>query len=143
MSKLQKRLQEFMADEEFTQTSLAKITGIFQSNISDYVKLGVEPNYDKFIKLLNVMNCSADYALGLIDVDSDEIFHEPLPFGERLREILKQKGISQEKLKKELPVSSSLIYKWLTGKSKPYPTTLVRLANYLDVSVDYLLGRIR
>ena len=93
--------------------------------------------------MIEVVGCSADYALGLIDVDSDETFHEPLPFGERLREILKQKGISQEKLKKELPVSSSLIYKWLTGKSKPYPTTLVRLANYLDVSVDYLLGRIR
>ena len=143
MSKLQIRLQEFLCDEELTQTQLAKITGIFQSNISDYVNNGVEPNYDKFIKLLNVMNCSADYALGLIDIDKDEKYNEPLPFGEQLRKILKQKGISQEKLKRELPVSSSLIYKWLTGKSLPYPTTLIRLANYLDVSIDFLLGRLR
>ena len=143
MSKLQKRLQEFFRDEELTQIKLAKLTGISQSNISDYINLGVEPKYEKFILLLNVMNCSADYALGLIDIDTDETFHEPLPFGARLREILKQKGISQEKLKRELPVSSSLIYKWLSGKSNPYPTTLIRLAKYLDVSVDYLLGRVR
>ncbi len=143
MSKLQERLKEFMRDEALTQTNLGKLSGVFQSNISDYVKLGIEPKYDIFIKLLNVMNCSADYALGLIDIDRDEQFYEPLPFGERLREILKQKGVSQERLKRELPVSSSLIYKWITGKSKPYPSTLIRLANYLDVSVDYLIGRIR
>ena len=143
MSKLQERIQEYIRDEELTQTAFAKLSGIFQSNISDYVNLGVEPKYDKFIKLLSVMNCSADYALGLIDIDTDERFLEPLPFGERLREILKQKGVSQERLKRELPVSSSLIYKWLSGKSCPYPTMLVRLAKYLDVSVDYLLGRVR
>lgn len=143
MSKLQIRLQEFLRDEELNQTELAKMTGIFQSNISDYINQGVEPNYDKFIKLLKIMNCSSDYALGLIDIDTNDTFCEPLPFGERLKQILKQKGISQEKLKKELPVSSSLIYRWLTGKAFPYPTTLIRLAKYFDISVDYLLGRIR
>ena len=143
MSKLQKRLQEFMRDEELSQTAFAKLTGIFQSNISDYVNLGVEPNYDNFIKLLDAMKCSADYALGLTDIDTGERFYEPLPFGERLREILKQKGISQEKLKKELCISSSLIYKWVSGKSLPYPSSLMRLAKYLDCSVDYLLGRVR
>lgn len=143
MSKLQIRLQEFLRDEEINQFAFSKICGIHHTNISSYVTLGTEPCYRHFIKMLNVMNCSADYALGLIDIDTDETFHEPLPFGARLREILKQKGISQEKLKRELPVSSSLIYKWLSGKSNPYPTTLIRLAKYLDISVDYLLGRVR
>ncbi|MBR2871226.1 MAG: helix-turn-helix transcriptional regulator [Clostridia bacterium] len=143
MSKLQKRLQEFMRDEELSQTAFAKLTGIFQPNISDYINLGVEPNYDNFIKLINAMNCSADYALGLTDIDSEETFLEPLPFGARLREILNQKGISQERLKRELSISGSLIYKWLSGKSLPYPSSLMRLAKYLDCSVDYLLGRLR
>lgn len=143
MSKLQKRLQEYLRDEEINQFAFSKLCGVHHTNISSYVTFGTEPCYRHFIKMLDVMNCSADYALGLVDIDTEESFHEPLPFGERLREILKQKGISQEKLKKELPVSSSLIYKWLSGKSCPYPSTLVRLANYLDVSVDYLLGRLR
>ena len=143
MSKLQERLLEFVRDEELSQTDFANLTGIFQSNISGYLNLGAEPKYENFIKMIDVMNCSADYALGLIDIDTDDNFLEPLPFGERLREILKQKGISGERLKRELPVSSSLIYRWQIGKSLPYPTTLIRLAKYLDVSVDYLLGRVR
>ena len=140
---LQKRLQEFMRDEELSQTAFAEMSEIFQSNISDYVNLGVEPTYDKFIKLINAMQCSADYALGLTDIDSEETFLPPLPFGTRLREILNQKGISQERLKRELPVSGSILYKWVSGKSLPFPSSLIRLAKYLDCSVDYLLGRLR
>ena len=143
MSNLQQRLQEFLRDEEINQFAFAQMSGIHHTSISGYVTFGAEPCYRHFIKILNVMNCSADYALGLTDIDTDEPFYEPLPFGERLREILKQKGVSQERLKRELPVSSSLIYKWLSGKSCPYPTMLSRRAKYLDVSVDYLLGRVR
>ena len=143
MSKLQERLQEFLRDEEINQFAFAQMCNTHHTNISAYVTLGAEPKYENFIKMIDVMNCSADYALGLIDIDTEDNFLEPLPFGERLREILKQKGISGERLKRELPVSSSLIYRWQIGKSLPYPTTLIRLAKYLDVSVDYLLGRVR
>ena len=143
MSKLQNRLKEFLRDEGINQFTFSKICGIHHTNISSYVTFGTEPCYRHFIKMLDTMKCSADYALGLTDIDTGERFYEPLPFGERLREILKQKGISQEKLKKELCISSSLIYKWVSGKSLPYPSSLMRLAKYLDCSVDYLLGRVR
>ena len=89
------------------------------------------------------MNCSADYALGLAEIDVEEKLCKALPFGERLRAILNEKGISQERLKRELPASGSVVYKWVSGKSSPYPSTLIRLAKYLDVSVDYLIGRVR
>ena len=143
MSKLQKRLQEYLKDEDIKQAELARICEIHHANISSYVTEGTEPCYRHFIKLLEVMQCSADYALGLTDIDSEETFLEPLPFGMRLREILNQKGISQERLKRELPVSGSLLYRWISGKALPYPSSLMRLAKYLDCSVDYLLGRLR
>ena len=143
MSNLQKSLQEYLCDEGINQFAFAKICGIHHTNISSYVTFGTEPCYRHFVKMLEVMNCSADYALGLIEIDVEEKFYEPLPFGERLRAILKEKGVSQEKLKRELPVSGSVVYKWVSGKSSPYPSTLIRLAKYLDVSVDYLIGRVR
>ena len=143
MSKLQKRIQEYLKDEDINQFALAKLTGIHHTNISTYVTAGAEPSYRHFIKLLETMQCSADYALGLTDIDSEESFLPPLPFGARLRELLNQKGISQERLKKELPVSGSILYNWVSGKSLPYPSSLIRLAKYLDCSVDYLLGRLR
>ena len=143
MSNLQNRINEFLRDEEINQAELARITNIHHTIISNYVTFGTEPCYRYFIKLLEVMQCSADYALGLTDIDSEETFLEPLPFGARLREILNQKGISQERLKRELPVSGSILYRWISGKALPYPSSLMRLAKYLDCSVDYLLGRLR
>ena len=44
MSNLQNRINEFLRDEELSQTEFAKLTGIFQSNISDYITFGAEPN---------------------------------------------------------------------------------------------------
>jgi len=54
---------------------------------------------------------------------------------------LKELKISQEQLKRDLNVSSSVIYKWISGKSEPSTTSLIRLACYFECSVDYLIGR--
>ena len=62
-------------------------------------------------------------------------------FAERLLELRKEKGISQEKLSKELQVSYSVVCYWETNRSEPTAPNLVKIADYFDVSVDYLLGR--
>lgn len=62
-------------------------------------------------------------------------------FAERLFELRKEKGISQAMLAKELQVSYAVVCYWETDRSEPTAPNLVKLANYFDVSVDYLLGR--
>lgn len=62
-------------------------------------------------------------------------------FAERLLELRKEKGISQAKLAQELQVSYAVICYWETDRSEPTAPNLVKIANYFDVSVDYLLGR--
>lgn len=56
--------------------------------------------------------------------------------------ILKNKNISAYKIAKETGISESLFSKW---KKKPTSeissSNLTRIADYLDCSVDYLLGR--
>lgn len=57
-------------------------------------------------------------------------------------DIVKKKNISAYKLSKETGISESLFSKW---KSKPTSeissSNLAKIADYLDCSVDYLLGR--
>lgn len=57
-------------------------------------------------------------------------------------DIVKNKNISAYKLSKETGISESLFSKW---KSKPTSeissSNLAKIADYLDCSVDYLLGR--
>ena len=62
-------------------------------------------------------------------------------FAERLLELRQEKGISQAKLAQELQVSYAVICYWETDRSEPTAPNLVKIANYFDVSIDYLLGR--
>ena len=63
-------------------------------------------------------------------------------FSQRLLELRKEKGISQATLAKQLEVSFAVICYWETNKSEPTAPNLVKIADYFNVSVDYLLGRV-
>lgn len=62
-------------------------------------------------------------------------------FGKRLRELRKEKDISQHKLALELLYSQSTICDWENNKIEPTASAIVAVADYFDVSADYLLGR--
>ncbi len=61
-------------------------------------------------------------------------------FGERLKYLRTEKGIGQNLLSKELNLSNASISYWETGKQEPGAEALFKLANYFNVSADYLLG---
>lgn len=63
------------------------------------------------------------------------------PIGERLAALRREKGLSQAKLAKLLNLGTSTIANYELNKRTPDPATLKRLADFFDVSVDYLLGR--
>lgn len=62
-------------------------------------------------------------------------------FGERLKMIRKQAGLSQKSLASRLHVSQQSVWKWERSESSPNPETLARIAEIFDISADYLLGR--
>lgn len=58
-----------------------------------------------------------------------------------LKKLRLNKKISQQKFADIIGVSRSTIAMWETGGSQPDNDNLKRIANYFNVSVDYLLGR--
>ena len=62
-------------------------------------------------------------------------------FGQRLTEARKACGITQLSLAEKLNYSDKAVSKWERGESVPDVCTLLRLAEYFGVSVDYLLGK--
>ena len=58
----------------------------------------------------------------------------------RIRELRKEKGITQIELAKLLNVSDRSVGFYETGERDPDTDTLKKLASYFDVSIDYLLG---
>lgn len=62
-------------------------------------------------------------------------------FNKILKKLMTEKNISNYRLAKEIGVSNSTIANWLNGVSRPNDEKLQKLADYFDVSVDYLIGR--
>ncbi|WP_249906102.1 helix-turn-helix domain-containing protein [Lactobacillus amylovorus] len=58
-----------------------------------------------------------------------------------IKELRKQKKLNQIELAKQLNVSQQTIGAWETGRAIPGSDTLDTLANYFNVTTDYLLGR--
>lgn len=62
-------------------------------------------------------------------------------FMERLVQIMEERKISAYKLSKETGIYQSTISQWKSGLQRPSLEAAEKIANYLDCSVDYLLGR--
>ena len=60
--------------------------------------------------------------------------------GERLEELRRDKGMTQEDLAKILDVSVTTISSYERGEMFPKLVNLVKLAETLDISIDYLCG---
>lgn len=61
---------------------------------------------------------------------------------ERIRELMKEEGLNQVRLADKIGVKQNTISAWLLDKKEPCITSLWLLADYFNVSVDYLIGRI-
>ena len=61
-------------------------------------------------------------------------------FWERFYSLCLQHNTKPNPVAKELHISSGLITKWKQG-SLPNTEALIKVSNYFDCSVDYLLGR--
>lgn len=60
--------------------------------------------------------------------------------GKRIAELRQQRKLSQRSLAKELGVSFSCVSLWETGQRKINIEQLQKVAEYFDVSLDYLTG---
>lgn len=57
------------------------------------------------------------------------------------KELRKEKGLTQLELAKILEIDQTTVSKWELGKAVPDTAMLIKLAEFFDVSTDYLLSR--
>lgn len=58
----------------------------------------------------------------------------------RLKELRKEKKLSQKEIAKEMSISEKTLSRWENGESQIKPEKAQQLAKYFGVSVGYLLG---
>ena len=63
-----------------------------------------------------------------------------MEFHEKLQELRKQQGLTQEELAKELYVSRTAVSKWESGKGYPNIDSLKEISKFFGVTIDELLS---
>ena len=60
----------------------------------------------------------------------------------KIKELRSEKGITQTELASYLKISARAVGYYENGEREPDYDTLLKIAEYFDVSIDYLLGRV-
>lgn len=62
-------------------------------------------------------------------------------FSKRLKKLRKNKGLKQQELAEILGIKRNTYSDWENGKTEPSFENLIKLADLLEVSLDWLFGR--
>lgn len=58
----------------------------------------------------------------------------------KIKKLLKLRGMNQNELASKTEISKSAISKYVNGAREPSGSNLIKIANALDTTTDYLLG---
>lgn len=59
----------------------------------------------------------------------------------RIKDLMKSEKLTQMQLARALGIGQSSVSDWINAKSEPSIENLWKLADFFDVSIDYLIGR--
>lgn len=100
------------------------------------------PNLNNMIVLSNYFKCSIEYLLGRTDNFDVIPPKECPPFHIRLENILKSKGLKKTYLRNKGVISAGFNDSIFNKHSSPYIDNVIKIADYLNMSVDELVGRV-
>lgn len=142
LSKFAENLSALMAERDLNAPALAKILNTDRSNITRYLQGKRLPLFRGFIAIIEYFDVSADVLLGRLEYTNAKKFLPVAPFGERLRKVMHETKTTQYRIEHALNISGESMYSWLNNTTVPTVESLDRLADYMEISIDYLLGRV-
>ena len=143
LSNFGENLSALMAERNLNAPALAKLLQTDRSNLTRYMRGDRLPSFPFFLAIIEYFSVSADVILGLKDYSAETNFFPIPPFGDRLRAVMEETQTTQYRIVKETSISGGSIYEWLNNQRLPSVSNLVTLASFMEVSVDYLLGRVK
>ena len=126
------RLRELQRAGKLTQQELADIAEVSKRTIQNWEDGTSNIKPEKAEKLADYFGVSVGYLLGYDDNDINQM--------NRLKELRKEKGLTQTDLAELLEVTKLTIHNWENGVSSIKSDRLKKLCEIFDVDVPYLLG---
>jgi len=140
MSTFNERLTELMQEKEIKSQQLADIVGVSVITVNDWKRGRCQIFLSNAIKLADYFHCSLEFLMGRNDDYTHCIYLTCPPFYLQFMKVLEKKGISTYSIRKNGSIGGGHLSNWKKGRN-PLVATLIPVVEYLDITLDYLVGR--
>ncbi|MDE6441167.1 MAG: hypothetical protein K2L12_00250 [Clostridia bacterium] len=139
--KFQNRIKQIIDDQDFDKKDFPKFVEVSSTVIIRATKYGIIPSLKTLIKIADKINVSLPYLLGETNNTEFYLSENPTTFHVRLEQLANERGEKFSKIANHMPFAYNSIYEWMRTKGLPSLEHIKPLADYFEVSIDYLLGR--
>ncbi len=139
------RLKDIRTYDGIKQTELVKVIGISNAAYSEFEREKTIMPLKHLINICNYFNVSLDYIFNFSDEKSYDNIKKDIDYkivGNRLRELRKEKKLTQNDLKNILNTTQSVLSDYERGRILINTIYLYDICCKYKISADYLLGRI-
>ncbi len=140
MSNYSERINDLMFERKISPEELSAVIGVSVSTIYRWKNGETDLMLNNLVALADYFHCSTDFLMGRSEDMSDLTPRVCPPFPQRIREVMREAGITTYKLRNTTRFDGKYFQKWDRG-AQPSSSTLADLADYFECSVDYLIGR--
>ncbi len=140
---VQLRLKELLEEYKISPENFAVAIGMSaKARVYEWLRDCYIPNFESIIKIADYFKCSIEYLLSRSEDNSQTKFKKIPPFDTQLKNIMKLKKVSQYRMVKDKVINPNQFSMYFKRKLLPSIDTLIRLADYFNISVDELVGRV-
>ncbi len=139
------RYKELRLDKDLTQREISAILNVKRATYSKWEDCINDMPLEKCNEIANYYHTTLDYILGLSNNHTyvEEILNINWDtFKNRLKQIRKQNKLSQQQLSDKLGFPQTTYSQFERGITKPTVLKILTMAQYYNISMDYLTGRI-
>jgi hypothetical protein len=141
LSKFAETLGDLLFEQKTDAKTLSARIGVEGSTVTRYLRTDRAPSIQNLILLADYFQCSTDFLLGLENENHTHTFTVCPPFSVQIGKVLQHFGCSFYRLSVEANIHQSTVYDWKSGKRVPTLDNVVKIAEFFDCTVDFVLGR--
>lgn len=128
-------------EQKLDAKTFAQRIGVEGSTITRYLNEERAPSIANLVLLADYFKCTTDYLLGIQNENYSHSFKTCPPFSEQFGKLLNLFGYSPYQFSIKAEIHQSSVYAWKSGKREPSLDNIVKIAEFFDRSVDFVLGR--
>lgn len=140
-AKFQNRIKQLIDEQDCDKKDFPKHVGVSRDVIIRATKYGIIPSLKSLIKIADKLNVSLYYLLGETEENEFYLSETPATFHSRLEQLVKERNEKYSTVSNKMPFAYNSIYEWMRTGCLPSLEYVRPLADYFNVSIDYLLGR--